>query len=172
MSKKQQGVSSADYSTKIAPKVPFLGGNVQILNPRLPITNVWCDLLHLEPNHELPAHNHSLVGSLLICLAGSGTISIGKQHIRLLKGVCVHIPAKAIHRVRSSKRNSLNCLSINQGIIDTRTGVDINFTNVLNQAERTLWKKFGETSLRKAKRFKSVIKKTTASGNLIFRAEV
>lgn len=152
-----------------APKARFPGGHIQIINPHLPIASIWCDLLFLKPNKDIPAHKHTRVDSLLICLAGNGMVSVGKRRIRLHKGVCVHIPAKAVHRVWSSRRHSLNCLSVNQGIIDTKTGVDISFANRPNKRDRQAWQKFDEDSVQKAKLFKRAIKAASAAGNMVFR---
>ncbi len=113
------------------PCVRFPGGYVQIMNPRYPVKSVWSDFLFLERDASLPSHKHECSGSLLICVGGQGEIRVDGVATHLQKGVCVFIPAGAWHAVAAGRDSKLECISVNEGIIEPGAGVDM----TLDQAD-------------------------------------
>ncbi|WP_459862397.1 cupin domain-containing protein [Endothiovibrio diazotrophicus] len=136
--------------------VTFPGGYVQIFNPRYPIRKVWSDVLHLDPRSVLPAHIHAETSSLLICINGAGEIGVDGNKVLLKKGSCVFIPARSVHYVKSSETQSLECISINEGIIRPGNGTDLQFLDDGGQ-EKEGWDDFSNTCSLRSKELQSYL---------------
>lgn len=142
------------------PFISFPGGRVQMVNPRHPIKDVWSDLLHLEPNGKLPAHIHERTSSLLICISGSGVISVAGKRTPLRKGICVYIPSGSEHFVKAGRNCSLVCLSVNQGIIEPGSGTDISFTGRQSAAVAATWANFASECAKTAAEFQEELRRS------------
>jgi mannose-6-phosphate isomerase-like protein (cupin superfamily) len=143
-----------------APKILFPGGYIQIVNPRHPISEVWSDILHLEPNCSLPAHTHERSSSLLICIKGRGVVGVNGQALDLRMGLCVFIPKGVEHYVKAARGSALDCLSINQGIIKPGAATDIVLHNGSSGDEKDVWYTFADACATAAERFQHEMKKS------------
>jgi hypothetical protein len=91
-------------------------------------------------------------------------VSVDGRLTVLRKGVCVYIPAGAVHAVAAAPGSTLDCLSINEGIIDPAGDVDIDFAATPEETGGFRVREFAQQCVDKARSFSMWLRAQPANG--------